>query len=304
MALQLFNRDPEPNETGAPIDALVSVDISDPSGVGIDTAATDVYVNAVLAYDGGGSGFQAGFDGPGSATSAPDANTLRVVIDPTSNFTSEQLVTIRVVSDDTGAGQPLDSQYTFTTADVAEPQVLAASAQAKKVVRVVFNEPVKSVLAANGDDALNPSNYVFARATKLTVDVVAVSVVEVTSTTYDVTLDIEMTPGGTYVVTVSNVEDESDNLIVAPNNSAAFVGFSPQLPAGRSFVLLGNLPQENSEEDESGALENCICVLQELTDLLLCKIDEYPTIFDPDVAPEDFVDSMFLDLGKHFSFEL
>jgi hypothetical protein len=76
----VINRDPEPGETQVPVATDVALDLTDVGPDGIDTAATKIYLGGQLAFDGGS--FEAGFDGPGSAATTPQADTLRVVIDP------------------------------------------------------------------------------------------------------------------------------------------------------------------------------------------------------------------------------
>jgi phage tail-like protein len=44
--------------------------------------------------------------------------------------------------------------------------------------------------------------------------------------------------------------------------------------------------------------------MQEVTDLMLYGVDRFVDIFDPDIAPEVFVDAMLADLGNPFPFVL
>ena len=305
----LINRDPEPNETAVVASTNISMDIVDVGSAGIDLATVQIYVEGALAFDAGT--FQAGFDGGASVHSAPDADTRRVVIDPTSNFLSSQEVSIRVVASTNSPVTSIDETYVFTCADTVGPQVLASAlATGQKTVRVTFNEAVRQVSASGGNDALNPGNYSIARTSSeavyggALVDLEVISVTAVDSTTVDLTTDIEHTPLGVYTLTVVNVADVSGNVIAAPNNTSSFLGFSPLRPANRKFDLYKSLATQDIRDDETRDLRKFIGVVQEITDLLLHLIDRFPDIRDPDLADEKFVDALLEDLGNPFPFEL
>jgi hypothetical protein len=88
----LINRDPGPDEVAVPIDATVALELVDAGPDGIDRAATRVWVDGVLAFDGGAvPELQPGFDGP-AAEVIEGADTLRVVLHPATFFASEALV--------------------------------------------------------------------------------------------------------------------------------------------------------------------------------------------------------------------
>lgn len=293
---QLINRIPEPDEPGVPVDSDVVVEVHDTGGAPPSTDVK-VFIDGTLAYDGNGGGFQSGFTG---TTSNPDALTFRVVVDPDSDFDSDSDVEVRVTS--AGVSTGLDETYTFSTEDISAPRVDAAQAQDKKTVRVTFNEPVKQVSPSNADDALNPSNYSFMRNSAPAVDIEAVEVEAVSDAEVDVTLDFEMSFGASYTVSVGNVEDLFDNPVVVPNDEATFLGFQPPFPPGRRFDLLRFLPQLNREEDATRELRNYALIKQDVVNLLLCEIDGFTDILDPDIAPGDFLDLMLLDLGNPFDF--
>ncbi len=301
--LVLINRSPDANETGALVNANVALDIADLTALGLDLATVEIYIEGVLAYDGATDTFQTNFDGPESARTSPDADTERFVIDPTSPFTSLQVVDVRVVADTVGGGNAIDVTYAFTVQDLTPPAVLTVEARSLDTIRLVFDEPVKQVSAANADDALNPANYVFTRIGLPAVNVVAQSVVAISATTFDITTDIDISPGKQYQVTVNNVEDLLGNPSVAPNNVGFFVGFVPPRPAGRRFELFRFLPQINREEDVTDELENFVLCLQEVSDLLLFDIDRFTDILDPHIAREPFLSAMLCDLGNPFDFE-
>jgi len=127
-ALQLINRDPEPNEVNVIVGTLIVVDVTNVGTGGVDVANTTIQVNGVTAYDGGGGGFQAGFNGSESAQASVGANSdaERWTIDPTSDFSSEQTVTVRVISQNSGGTETIDETYTFTTEDLTAPVVTEA----------------------------------------------------------------------------------------------------------------------------------------------------------------------------------
>lgn len=89
-----------------------------------------------------------------------------------------------------------------------------------------------------------------------------------------------------------------------PHNQIVFEGFECLHPEDRDFELLEMIPDMNVSEDETRDLEAFIKCFQEVTDILLCDVDAWSSILDPDIAPESFVDAMLLDLGNPFSFDL
>ena len=308
----VINRDPEPGQVQIRTDTLIAFDLAAESGDSPDLTATQVFVSVtppggptgseVLVFDNGV--FQAGWNGPGSATSVIDASTTRITIDPTSDFSSLHDVTVRVTSTSTGAVVLAATSWTFTIEDVTAPVLSLATGRSKLVVRLDFDEPIVQTVATNPDSALNPSNYLFERQTVPTADVVVDSVAVVTTSSVDVELDIEQTAGATYRVTVSDIEDLFGNVVAAPFNTVDFLGFVPQIPDGRDFQIYRLLPQKNRDEDDSGDLLRFTGALQEVLDLLLCEIDRWTDILDPDIAEEQFLDCMLRDLGNPFGFDL
>lgn len=302
----VINRDPEPSDTGAPADGHIALEIIDVDGVGIDVSATQIYVDGVLAFDGGN--FQPGFDGPGSEHHAVGTVNLHVTIDPTFIFESEQLVTVRVVSE-TLAGSPdtIDESYTFTVADTAGPVLAAVVANSLKTVRATFDEVVLATSAAGAGDALNPASWAIAlhsTPTRLPAVVpTIVSVTMVSSTVFDVVCDIELTPRAAYTLTAW-VKDALGNMAAPPTNVASFLGYQPPIPAGREFDVLDLVPQMNLDEDETEDLHNLLGCFQEVEELELYTIDSMGDLLDPDLAPEPFVDAMLQDLGNPFDFPL
>lgn len=316
-----INRVPEPDETGVRVNAPIIVEINDPDVTGIpggsfDLTKTRVMVSGHLAYDGNAGGFQTGYDGPDSAVDATmddgspsRPRTVRITIDPTTSFAPLTVIPVAV---HTGVRtQPeVDFTYSFTTEDLVAPLITSAQAIDRRVVRVTLSEFVVSDDPTASNDALNIENWsIVVASTSLADGLPAVtpsvlSVAEVTSNIFDLTFDMEMTPSALYLVEAGAIEDLFGNAFVAPNNRAYFNGYVCTGPDGREFDLLEFLPAMNVNEDETEDLHKFVACLQETTDILLCDVDHWTDILDPDVAPERFVDAMLADLGNPFDFDL
>jgi phage tail-like protein len=294
--VQLINRIPEDDEVGVPLDSDIVFDLHDGDGSAPGLATVSVWVGGVLAVSAGVA--QAGY---AVSSSLPDAATRRVTVNPDDDFDSAIDIDVRV----TESGSSLDETYTFTTKDILPPRVATAEARTRQVVRVTFNEAVKQVSAANSNDALNPANYAFTRLAVPTVGVEVVSVSQVEPadpTSVDLTVNIEMSFNAPYQIVVTGVEDIYGNEIAAPYNAVEFTTLEAPFPAGRRFRLIEFVPNLNRLEDQTGELELWILIKQDVVDLLLCTIDEWLEILDPDVAPERFLDAMLEDLGNPFFF--
>jgi phage tail-like protein len=305
----LFNRDPEPDEEAVPVNQTIAVDLGDSStsGTGFGTTDVDVYVNGVLAYTGGA--FQTGFTGPQSSASFT-TERARLLIDSNDPLSGDT-VQIRVVA--TAAAAPLaniDETYEFDLEDITAPIIVEVLPTSKTVIQVTFDEPMESTSSTGANDTLNPALYGISLVegddqTKLpAVQVEASSVTKISEAVFDVTLNIEMTPQASYDLVADGVKDISGNEILPPNDTARFVGFQPDVPENRSFNLLDMLPDMNLLDDETQDLEHFIGCYQEVVDLMLCDIDGFGNVLDPDLAPENFVDAMLRDLGNPFDFEL
>ena len=285
----LINRDPGPGEVGVPRDWPIALEVVDAGPDGIDLAGTRVWVDGVLAFDGGP---QAGFDGP-RAELFQTGDTLRMVLDPAALFESQAVVEMRVVSATT-SGLPLDETYSFTVEDRTAPRVVGAQATGQRAVRIGFDEPVLIT---------DPTGFAFEA-----LDGPAVPVVPVEATAegsvVTVQLDTEMTADVRYRAVVSGVSDANGNAVVAPHDRATFTGFRPQRPPGRRFDLWSMLPRHNRRDDATADLRRFVACLQEVTDLLLADLDRTPDIFDLERAPESFLDLILQDLGNPFAFDL
>lgn len=298
----LANRIPAPKALRVPQDTLIKLDVMDTTASGINAAATKVYVNGVLAFDGGV--FQTGWAGIGSVTSTADGGrTQRITIDPQTDFESQASVVVRVVSA-TNDGATIDESYPFSIEDVTPPIVVSAKATGEQAVRVDFDEGVKQLDPAASDDALNPQNWAIGIVSGLpAVWVVVTEVATVTSSSVELRTDIPLTAGAIYRAIAMGIEDVRGNAILAPNNGATFTAIGDQAP-GRDFDVSELLPAANLEEDETGDLKRFLGIIQEVTDLLLRRVDRWIEIIDIDLAPEQFVDAMLQDLGNPFSFVL
>ena len=298
-SLLLLNMVPEKGSSGNAVDSNVTFEVFDTTGGVLDAATLSVTIDGVAAVVGGVA--QAGF----AASITGDAtNVLHVSINPDADFVSDAIVVVDVeVQND--AALELVETYVFKIDDITSPKLLTALALDHMTVRVEFDEAMKATSAAATDDALNPDNYAFSTPTQPAVPIFAVSVVKVSDFQFDITLDIEMTPGAVYTVVVSGAEDAFGNVIVAPDDDAVFSGYVCPAPAERDFLLWDMVPPLQKQMDaDVGYYEKFIGCFQEVTDLLLCLIDRFAETFDPDYAPEAFVDAMLADLGNPFKFAL
>ncbi|MFH0899100.1 MAG: phage tail protein [Pseudomonadota bacterium] len=291
----LINRDPAPGETSVPIDSQVALELMDPGSDGIDRAATRIWVDGILAFDGTlDPATQPAFAGPSMAV-VETADTLRVVLDPALHFASQATVLVRVVSAITGGADTLDESYRFVVEDRTAPRILAAQATGQRTVRVGFDEPV--ALPADG------TGFVFAAFQAPAVPIAAIAAL-VDSTVVELTLDTEMTPDVFYQIRAVGITDLAGNPVLAPFDRTTFAGFRPPRPASRRFDLWQMLPRYNRRIDQTGDLRRFIACLQEVTDLLLADCDRFPDLFDLERAPEAFLDVILADLGNPFSFDL
>lgn len=307
--LVVANTVPEESSQGAPVATSIQLDLLAAGGGNVDESASQVYVEGVLAFDGGS--FEPGFDGPGSSSSVIGVGDLRIVIDPTSEFASEQVVDVRVVSDLQGGGSAVDYSYSFTVEDTIAPILLSVRAVYADRIRIAFSEDMLRSSSSGAADALNPANYEIefepASDVEAAVSVSPESVAIVNSTTFDVTTDIELTFGKTYRLTVAEIADDSDNAntVQHGNNSLTFEAWiPPDWPELRRFDLWSMLSDDDRVGDTSGDLERLISALQDLVDLILWNLDGLSELWDIDKAPIEFVDALLADLGNPFNLDL
>ncbi|MBI5535977.1 MAG: phage tail protein [Deltaproteobacteria bacterium] len=286
----LINRAPAPDETDVPINATVVLEFVDSGSAGIDLAATRVWIDAALAFDGSPTPAFAG--GRAAVDQTPDA--LRLVLDPVVPFASLATVTVRVVSNLVLGGFLLDLAYSFQVEDRTAPKLLAAIAISQTVVRLGFDEP-----AVVSDTA----GFSFAALGAPAVPVAPESAAAI-ETLVDVTLSTEMTPDVTYRVIATGVRDRKGNPVLAPFDTAVFHGFRPARHPRRRFDLWSMLPKHNRRSDTTGDLARFIACLQEVVDLLLVEVDRFPDLWDIERAPSPFLDLILRDLGNPFPFDL
>lgn len=297
-------QEPGPGATGILASAPIELAIFNPAGgSGTSPTGVSIYVEGLLAYSDAG-GFTAAFDGPQSQElNPPTTNGRAFVIDSLANWGDEAVVLVRVVAHAAGAsGNAVDTTYHFTAERTSGPAITDALATGIQTLRVTFDEALLAEDPDGAADALNPANYTITRRAGVIAAVNVASVALVSSTSVDLTTDVEMTAGGEYTLLVGNVDDLHGN--VADDAPVDFFAFTPPAPAGRSFDIYEMLPQKNRSEDVSGDLLRFIQTIQEPTNLLLGKIDRFTDIIDVDIAPEPFVDAMLDDLGNPFEFEL
>jgi phage tail-like protein len=292
--LVLVNRDPSPGETRVPIDATLALELVDIGPDGVHSASARVWVDGVLAFEGGAlTRIAPAYAGPLAAV-VQTSDTLRVVLHPVVPLTSLATVRVRVLAQAMGGKASLDEVYSFVVENRTAPRVVGAQALAQRVVRVAFDEPV--LVPPSATFALTPLGAP-------AVPLVAIAAAGDGDAVL-LTLNTEMTPDVVHEVVASGVTDLFGNAVLGPYDRATFTGFRPARPERRRFDLWRMLPKHNRPDDQTKDLFRFIACLQEVTDLLLADVDRWPDIFDLKRAPEAFVDLILRDLGNPFPFEL
>jgi phage tail-like protein len=299
----LINRIPEPGETEVDVDSTIQIDVFSVSGSAPASSLLTVYIEDVLAYEGDGTGFQAGFDGTESDVTLVAGSIRRITIDPTTTFDPLTTVSVRVV---VGGTPDLDETYTYTTWDTISPGIETILATDKNTIRVTFTEPVLMVSSSNSNDALNITNYTIDRnpvENTPAVDVEVTTITAVSTSVVDITTDIELTFGQEYLLTIENVEDLHSNIISGVlATDIAFDAFSPAYSEDRSFALWDMMPLINRIEDTSGDLARTIACWQEIVNVLLAEIDAFEFDLDPNTCSSQHLDALLYDLGNPFAF--
>ncbi|MFI5299194.1 MAG: phage tail protein [Polyangiales bacterium] len=289
----LVNRDPSPAETDIALSSSVALELVDPGAAGIARAATRVWINGAVAFDGATTPpFAPAFAGPRASTTAT-ADALRVVVDPLMPFDSLSDVVVRVVTA-TNDNAALDETYAFAIEDRTAPRLLAGVATSARTLRLSFDKPVAT-----------PS-LTSLSVTPASAPAVHVAIVDTLSadTAVDIAVDREMTPDALYDVRALGVVDLHGNVVQPPFDVARVVGFRPARPATRRFDLWSMMPKYNRRSDTTGDLQRFMACLQELVDLQLADIDRFSDLLDLERAPESFLDLILRDLGNPFAFEL
>lgn len=290
--IQVWNRDPAPGEPAVPAGWHIALDVVDPNGDGIDFSELAITVNGILAFDGSAAPyFQAGFNGGGSTYGGiPDGYRIRM--QPTAEWASESIVAVVVFASTVLFTPAIEvASYSFTTEDLLAPELLSATAIGQKTVRLEFNEPVQVV---------DGEGFSFSSNTKPAVPVEPTGATA-SGNTVDVSLDLELTPGADYAITVMGIADLAGN---SSETSGEFSGFVPTKPDGRRFELRDFLVRTEINSDLSGDLNYWIACLQDVLDLMFAELDAFLDVINLDRAPSPFLDLILADLGNPFSFEL
>lgn len=302
--LEVINKDPGDVETDVPRDSSISFDVVDTTGDDPDPAATQVFVDGVLAYDGALGGARPGF---AVVTTTPIAGVLHFEIDVLPIlFESLATVVVRVVSNNVGTSASIDETSSFVVVDETRPIVLSAVGRELRRVRVTFDEPVLQASAAGVGDALNPASWVLEPRAPDDLTPAATlgvaSVESVSNEVVDLLLDDDASPGVPYEVRAIEVLDLFGNETRAPLDRVTFAAFVPPRPEGREFDLYGFFPDLNRGEDsiQNFALLRFVRTLQEVQDLVLFDSDRWTDIFDVDTAEEIQLDHMLAGLGNPF----
>ncbi len=267
------NRTPEPGEIEVPVGQDVSFDVLTTSTEAVDHHDIAMYVDGVLA----------------SPSTGPLPDGLSVHVDWSHAawlpFTTH---TVRVIY------PGLDVSWSFRTVDTIGPSVVSAVALDERLVQVTFSETLASVdgtytiVLVSGAPAVTPD---------------VLSAVALPDGSALLTLSTEQTPRAVYRVTVFGVTDMLGNAIVG--TTATWVGYQPPQPDGRDFDLYSMLLESDRSQDVSGDLRQFVACYQEVTNLLLTKIDRLvATVVDPDTASEVWLDAMLRDLGNPFGFDM
>jgi len=141
---ELRGRSPSPDSTGVTASTNITFYVIDRDIGGVDPDTVDAYVGGNLAFEGITQSFISPFDGPGSSfveSSYDGYDGYKVVIDKTSNFSSYELISVRVVARDIFNGQ-LDETYYFRIADTEDPVVADYGPSGSSVARdaIVYAE--------------------------------------------------------------------------------------------------------------------------------------------------------------------
>lgn len=216
-----------------------------------------------------------------------------IAIDANETLGSEALITCRIRAS-YDAGPVTDTTWTFRIADVTPINVVGAVATGTRTVRVAFDDTV--ALQGNASFAVTGVEDGSPKAAVTVLSAVA------DGTSVTLTLSTDTSFGAAYRVTASGVTDESGNGLGTA--SADFVSYRPAWPATRRFRVWDMLPMQSRVDDASGDLRRFSDCLQDVVDLILLRIDEWPQIFDLTRAPEAWLDQILVDLGNPFRFSL
>ena len=224
-------------------------------------------------------------------------------------WTSEQVITVRVVSaDDGGPVDTLDFSYDFTVEDLVAPTILSVVARDHETLRVTFSEAMTATSATATKDALNPDSYTitFIPATDRQAAVWALvdTVAAVSTAVYDLTTDMPLTFTKTYRL-AANVEDSSGNDISPIANTLDFTSWEPPGWAGVHCPDFYDYFSPDMQARDEGDLERLCSVLQDQWEYMTWDAYRFPAdVFDHATAPEQEIDRMLVDHGNPFKFDI
>ena len=277
----IINRDPAPDETGVPRGGPFAFEIIDPEASGINSATVNVEIGGASVLQNGA--VQAGW----SATITAIDDGLRYSLTPDDDFASEASVLI-CVDAETNDSITGEFEWTITIEDYVVPTLDAGRAIDLQTVEIDFSEPIAI-----------PSGAVFTiTAAEAPAASVTVTGSSASGSTITLSTDRALSPGRSYVVTVTGVEDVAGNAVAA-GSTVTIAGFVCS-PSERSFDLWRWLPLYNRRADDSGDLRALIDVFQEVFDLALCQIDRFRWIYDIERASEAYIDQILYGLGSPF----
>ncbi len=305
----VINETPERDSIGAAKSTNVRFTVLSTTGFDIDTSSRKVFVGGTLAYDDGAGGAQPGFSVFIAVLSASEHD---FTINPTTDFVSEQVVAVRCIFEDLDSpSTAIDFTYSFTVEDTTQPRLSQVKATGPDVVRVTFDEGMKSTSSVGVDDALNPANYqlVFVpvndRQAGVSANVLTVS--KVSSSIFDLMLDIELSFGRTYNLMVEDMVDDSvgGNEVDPAFDEKQFVSWTPPVtPADRDFSLFRMMSAADRRRDASGDLERLMSAIDDTISVLCWDSDRFSEIWDIDDGPIQFIEALLQDFGNPFEFDL
>lgn len=298
----LGNRLPYPDQIAIPAaNPSLRFSIITTTVSSIDTSTVEILVNGQVAFQSGA--FVAPFDGPLSSVvdpAGPASRSADFVVDLTGvlSLASEQPVTV-LVNAQTFAGAALADQYTYITADTMPPSLTSVVPIDLLHALVTFSEPVK--MSGTGT-ALDPTAYTVTSASAPAVPLTVIAVETVGVSTVLVTFDQAQTMGAHYVLHAEGVEDLQGNAV--NDITVEWVGYRPPQPAGRRFRLWDFITNFHKAADITRDLRKIILCFQDISDHLLALIDEWPSVWDIDRAPEPLLDVILAELGNPFQFSM
>ena len=288
-------RDPSPDDTNVNADAIISFNLADINGVGLETV--DFLIDGILiaTMDGVGA-INTAFIRAGWSVDVVniDGSTARYEFTHSTPFESESVVSMTV-----NAATSIDTSSTswsFTVADTAGPRLVSAVATGLREVTCTFNEQI------NPADIL-PENFTVTLVSDPPAFVPAVIDAVLDDLNVILTIDQVVTPGATYLVTAAGNRDLFLNVIESPYNTAEFMAYTSELtPPTRVLSLYRELPEADRDTDVSGDLKMLCDILDEGLRAATTVVDEWPLVVtDPDTAPEQFLDAILWELGNPFN---